>query len=105
MSIRILFSPVFEFNEKLVKWLSVNHDQPEGEGHKRVLFFPIALGLRARTMCHTKVMTLEVSGDKVYMELQIVDDHRVDDVPEKKTYYIGDVEKIGQKILDFFKEP
>lgn len=104
MSNRILFSPAFKFNEDLVKWLSVNHNQPEDEGHKRVLFFPIAMGMRARTLCYTKVITIEITGTMAYMELQIVDDQNSDAVPEKKTYHIGDIPLIGQKILDFFKD-
>lgn len=99
---KYLISPIFEFSTKFINTLVERHVDED----KRVLVYPIANGLRLRTMDMYFYVTVEVSGEMVYLEFE--ERYEVDEmrVPyfKKVPYTTHDIELMVSKINGFFNK-
>lgn len=99
---KYLISPIFEFSTKFINALVEHHVDED----KRVLVYPIANGLRLRTMDMRLYVTVEVSGSMVHLEF--LEHYEVDEtlLPylKKVPYTIHDIVPMVSKINGFFNK-
>lgn len=96
-----LYSPAFAYTEKFLDKLR-EHADTEAQ---RVLVYPVANGLRLRTLNHNKHAIIEVSGAMVYIDWE--ENHEVNDmvVPYKGTrsvYCVASISDAVEKVHGFF---
>lgn len=91
--------PSFKFNQEFVSLLEST------EGDKRVLVYPVANGLRARTLSSSHQVVIEISG--IYARIEFVENVATDAlfVPymQNKTMASTDVLAIVECVHGFFE--
>lgn len=98
---KYLYSPAFQFTELFLKALNSYFD----ENKKRVMVYPVANGLRLRTLDMRKHAIIEVSGKMVYIDWEEtveVDEMMVPFTGNRSIFCHTDHHGAAEKVDGFF---